>query len=507
MIQKVPKRLKKRVAEKAGGGRRKDDSLNIDVPHLQQRSRSFRFRRAVPDDLRDRVGKREWLHSLGRNEAAAIRACRMHTAKYDALIAHLRGTGANEVVDEEMIAAAEAEARALVAAGEEAIQTAFDNYFNESWNDWLAARVAYRKAGKDAKAPTPAAMPSLSPFHQAVLNAAGNGGRYIPSQVTISEAYQRDVQLYGGDRKDERPVALAVETFTAAVGADVDIRAIRREHVLTWISAQRDKGLGDRTISRRMEALSGIQWRWLRDHELQRSPVWTGHKLKRKEGRKRSRLPFHTTHLDAVETYIASGRSAPVVGRILHLMKALALGPSEAGGIMLADCAEDDPDCPYIWIRENALRGLKTDDTRERMLPLYGPALIAVREAAKEARAAKRTGLFFEPDEFDRNALSARLNKALRAAGIANSIRLTAYSYRHTMTEALKLKKTPRELRLYIEGHAGSGASEEDYGSALPMLPEMKAALEDAMTALGKVNLLQYTEEEKKIAPTKGRSR
>lgn len=492
--------------------------MNVKVPHLQTRGRRHRYRRNVPADLRDRVGKVEWLQALGRDETAAIRECRRLTLVHDALILRLRGKGGDDVADTKVIAAAEAEAQGLLAAGDAAIDAAVAGYIDDALTAWIETNIAGKRppgalktvGGKpviilDPKRPSPASKPGpqLSPFHKTVINAVGHGGRYIPSTVTIADAYQRDLQLYGEERKDERPVALAVDTFVAVVGP-IDIRAIKRNHVAAWIAAQREKELGDRTISRRMESLSGLQWRWLRDHEMERSSVWTGHKLKRKGGKK-ARLPFHTSHLEAIESYIAAGRSAPIVGRLLHLIKATGLGPSEAGGLMLSDIEENDKDCPYIWVRDNEIRTLKNDEGRERFLPLVGPALIAVRAAAKEARAANKSGLFFERDEFDRNALSARLNKALRSAGIAHSIRLTTYSYRHTIIAALKKKKTRREVRLYIEGHAGSGASEESYGESSEDRIEMKSALEAALAVLGEVDLLQYRPEEKAITPTRGR--
>jgi hypothetical protein len=44
----------KKSAKPKGGGRRKDDSVNLKIPHLQQRGQRWRYRRNVPADSRMR---------------------------------------------------------------------------------------------------------------------------------------------------------------------------------------------------------------------------------------------------------------------------------------------------------------------------------------------------------------------------------------------------------------------------------------------------------------------
>jgi len=59
-------------------------TMNLTVKHLFQRGSSWQFRRRVPDDVRDTIGKREWTKSLGAvAQDRAIEMARRQTAITD----------------------------------------------------------------------------------------------------------------------------------------------------------------------------------------------------------------------------------------------------------------------------------------------------------------------------------------------------------------------------------------------------------------------------------------
>lgn len=465
--------------------------VKIDAPYIQARGKTYRYRRIVPHTLRERLGRDEWVRSLKTADPIkAQQAAAKLAALHDVLIARM--TGNADIADATLIAAAEQQASELLKAGPAAVEEALVAFLGEVQTKWL------EEDGLRRRVPSP----GLEPFQQAVIQAADNGGRYVPQVVTISEAYALDLKLYGGNR-DERPIEIAVRHFKQHAG-DIDIRTIKREDVLKWIAGCRKAKLGDATIRRRMEALSAIQHRYLGDNNLPRSLVWTRHGLQGASGN--DRLAWHSTHLEAIERYIAAGRSAPVVGRLFHVMKLTGMGPAEAGGLMVAD-VDLESEVPHVWVRPNAFRELKDRKSknkyRARVLPLVGDALTAVQAAMADT---KGPGLFFQ--EFDANAISNRLGLALRSAGIAKSKRLTSYSYRHSYIDILKRSGMREDLRLYLEGHAGSKVTHR-YGAPIPELKEAREALEKALPLLGQVNPSIYRDDELVIdeEPAKARRR
>ena len=187
---------------------------------------------------------------------------------------------------------------------------------------------------------------------------------------------------------------------------------------------------------------------------------------------------------------------------ILRMMKCTGCGPGEVGGLVLADVSFDSK-VPYIWIRKNALRGVKAA-VRDRQIPLIGEALDAARNALKHAR--RRSGRksaddipLFTSFRLDRGAdsISAKLNKAIRSAGVPKSPRLVAYSFRHTLKEALRSAGVLNHLQDRIMGHTGEGRIPAGYGATLGDLSETKIALEAALECLGEVNPSIYSEAER----------
>lgn len=148
--------------------------------------------------------------------------------------------------------------------------------------------------------------------------------------------------------------------------------------------------------------------------------------------------------LDKIGTYLATKRLGPDTANILKMMKATGAGPAEIGGLSLADVSLDS-EIPHVWIRQNEIRGLKTV-VRDRRIPLIADALDATKDTVKRAKVKSKrkkpehVPLFasFGINGRGADSISAKLNKAIRTAGVPKSTRLVAYSFRHTMKEALR---------------------------------------------------------------------
>ena len=95
-----------------------------------------------------------------------------------------------------------------------------------------------------------------------------------------------------------------------------------------------------------------------------------------------------------------------------------------------------------------------------------------------------------------RGWFSAKLNAMIRRAGVPKSRRLTVYSFRHTMKEAMRSAGVADHVQRRVLGHAGQGVADR-YGSPQVRLSEACDALERAMAHLGDVDSAIYSAKER----------
>ncbi|WP_338419082.1 tyrosine-type recombinase/integrase [Marinicauda algicola] len=121
----------------------------------------------------------------------------------------------------------------------------------------------------------------------------------------------------------------------------------------------------------------------------------------------------------------------------MNMLRLTGCRPSEIAGLKVEDL-QLNTDIPYAMVRWTDDRRLKTPQSQRRV-PLVGVAL----EGARELARIRKTGWLFPslaPKDGQGNtnpAMSQRVNKLIRAAGIPKTEQLVAYSFRHTMIEAL----------------------------------------------------------------------
>ena len=132
-------------------------------------------------------------------------------------------------------------------------------------------------------------------------------------------------------------------------------------------------------------------------------------------------------------------------------------------------------------------------------MPLIGLALSAAREAQERANGPS---LFDGFDRYGRGAdsISAKINKAIRAAGVPRSPRLVAYSFRHGIAEALRRVGAPYHVARPLLGH--STREMADHYGAPQHLIEAQHWLGRALDVLGDVDDITYTDAERMESPT-----
>jgi len=306
--------------------------------------------------------------------------------------------------------------------------------------------------------------------------------------VKLSEAYKYDLNTHGGLR-DEKVFKVAFDSVISLMG-DVDIVRMTPKDVQVWIAKCEIKGQKPTTIKRRINALSSTINRYFRDHEIEKRNPFSKAGVKEGTGAKTDRLPFNRQHLKLIDRYFdLAPRLSDDIRRIVPLLKMTGARPLEIGGLDASDVLLDH-EFPHLWIRNNPHRRIKTKGS-ERRIPLVGDAL----EAARAAKSASPVGPIFSRTSHDTNSLSQRLNKFIRRAGVPKSSRLVAYSFRHTLEEALRTAGVREHTQKRIMGHTDSSITGR-YGAPAGMLEELQAALRSAEPLLGKVDASIYTEAE-----------
>jgi integrase len=284
---------------------------------------------------------------------------------------------------------------------------------------------------------------------------------------TISRASE----LYRVDRNLERlakPEQMALNQFIAFAG-DVALDEINRKTVRDWISwLAQTRSQSGATLKRRICSISAMCSTAIDHAELEIANPFTRQRLpKHDDG---FREPFTAAHLKLIDRWLESSAGSRPSGLIIRLLRGTGARPLEIGGLAAEDILLTG-EVAHILIRPNDYRGLKTVGSR-RMIPLVGDALVAARLCLATVQAG---ALFPEPCHHT-GSLSARINKAIRSTGVPKSNRLTAYSFRHTLQEAMRVSSVPFDVQQAVMGHAKRSMTER-YGAQQVSLERIRSGL------------------------------
>ncbi|MDH3738834.1 MAG: tyrosine-type recombinase/integrase [Alphaproteobacteria bacterium] len=415
----------------------------------------------VPPNIREAIGKTNWIKSWppGTSIAQIEREAKRLAAIHDQTIAATRVGNAEDV------------AKQLLAGSPGDVYWYLD-FVEQGEKDFGLRR---------------------DPQTAAIIRAIEGGGTYYPEVMPLTAALERDLNVYSAD-KDPRPFRYAIQSFVDTCG-DLGVTHIERRHVTDWLAAQRRDGLSPATVKRRYGTIKALVGRAMLDLGSDRRNPFDGFKMTEGDGTTK-RVPFSRAMLELIEDYLVSGRVGFEVVALIRIMRATGGTIGEVGGLAVDDVILDHA-TPHLLIRPNQLRRLKSA-ARTRPVPLVdSAALEAVTEAVE---AGGNTSQVFPGFHLERGAdlLSAKVVKAIRAAGVHKSPRLTAHSFRHTVAEALRVSGASYHLQRRILGHASRDESDM-YGSPVARLEELAGAMEKALEHLGEVDDSNYTEQERMI--------
>ncbi len=454
----------------------------IVVKNLTLRNGHFAYRKAVPKDLQPLLNKREWTKSFkGLTEAQATAKCQALNTLYDRQVKTIRGNGALRQTKQfaEDYVRQHPDLLDKTVVSEAGGYTLQDMELSALENDY----DRYVVNPDDPNSKFVDNMPSI--VHD-IVQTAMNDGIYVPATHKLSSIYDYYIeQRFKGET--DKPTKFAVDSLTNFLG-DKELSSIRRPDIQRWITECR-KIQKDSTIRRRLNALNAMVNKYLLDLELSepRNPfmqhgIGTNHSGNEK-------LPFNKAHLAAIDAYIRDSKISMRNKALLVLMKFTGAGLSELCGLEQRDVVLSTA-TPYIFIRPNSIRDHLKTEARERRIPLLSEAKTLVTPLKTDDSQKPLWG-----EIINTHSLSASLNKAIRAAGIPKSPRLTANCFRHTLEEAMRVAETPEVHQKAILGHSKKDITAK-YGAPSQSLEALLKTLKKAKKKLGEVYEDNYLPEE-----------
>lgn len=249
--------------------------------------------------------------------------------------------------------------------------------------------------------------------------------------------------------KYKNPRNAAVANFIQVVG-DLKVADIQRSHVLQFRNWFLDrigkKEISGDTANKQMRHIKDILHTVALDSEISKdfNHLFAETRVRRDTN---SRPSFEVSYVQ--ETLLNSGALSRLnddAQALVHMMADTGARESEILGLEPCDFFMED-EVPYIWIRENEIRALKTKWS-DRKIPLVGVSLKAARRIARTGITRYR----MNPD-----TASASINKYLRENKLKPTPKHTLYSLRHTFKDRLRDARAPTEVIDELMGHKTPG--------------------------------------------------
>lgn len=250
------------------------------------------------------------------------------------------------------------------------------------------------------------------------------------------------------------------------------ITNIRRSEANEFVARLIERGQSAETVRKYIAQIAPVLKLAIREFELDWKNHFEGLQIANKgEEPRHERLPYTQAQLRTVQS--ACREKDDSRRWLIAALSDTGARLSELLGMEQADVFLDAP-IPYIHIRPNDTRRLKTEDS-ERQVPLVGETLWAVRRAMESASEHLFPSLLPKARgiEFDSGSASAALGKWLKDNGLAGKGQ-ALHSFRHTMADRLRNAGVSKELLEAIGGWATGGMS-SGYGKGFSLETKREA--------------------------------
>lgn len=490
----------------------------VDIERVQLRNGIYHYRRRVPKDVSEELGLREWRESFGLRagqERQVIKRRDQKDLETDQLIQAVRsGDYDSELGEAISPQQAQQYARSLVTAHglterdlKDKISDNESRYLmlEDVWNTAKARLLdqGYSEAELEEAHSLDIALPNhpegitallteqMGTTDKKLVELLRDGKFKQESTPTLSKAYSDYLNQKEIHGKADKASKYAYESFLAFAG-DTPVDEIRRASAQQWVNQCITVGSqSPATVRRRINSLKAIVNRCFRMNEIEKLNPFSGLELPKNRGYSDSRLPFHTSHLNCINKLFSGElQVAEDVRLVLKIMKYTGMANQEAAGMEKSDLYLEGG-FPFVRLRPNETRASVKTEYRSRRVPIHHDLVDELRDyASRQSGEALFPKAAAKPDSF-----SARLNDAIRKSGVPRSKRLTAYSFRHTMKEAMRNARVPELTQRAILGHSSKEVADQ-YGPPERPLGELQEAVVNAIPLLGNVDQSIFTQAE-----------
>ena len=237
----------------------------------------------------------------------------------------------------------------------------------------------------------------------------------------------------------------AIRNFENAAGA-VPLHEIKRENALTfrswWLARVEKEGLKPYTANREINSLRRLVSVNFDIDGIER--VNPFHRVRLKDTKDRQRKPFTSEFIQS--QFLAPGKLdglKPELSILVRMLINTGARPSELIGLELAD-VDLAAEIPFIHIRKNGTRSLKTDHS-ERQIPLLGASLIAAHEFVELGGWGKWQG--------KNMYATSQINKYFRERELVTDKNQSLYSLRHWFQDQLTKNDVIDRAQAQLMGH------------------------------------------------------
>ncbi|PCI44148.1 MAG: hypothetical protein COB49_11440 [Alphaproteobacteria bacterium] len=248
-------------------------------------------------------------------------------------------------------------------------------------------------------------------------------------------------------KKWENPRKRAVLNFITACG-NMEVANIKREDIYRfrewWFQRIKNEGLNASSANKDLSHLRQVLSYARDNREIDLSVETLFTKMNFAEHDDQSRQPFETDYIQ--NTLLNPSKLSGMNEELQLFLFAMADTGARPNELLGLDASDGDimldAEIPYIFIRPNTIRRLKTSHSN-RKIPLVGASLYAFKNLPH--------GFVKYRNRSDQ--LSAALNKYLRTNGLFPTKNHTVYSLRHSFEDRLTAVEPPEKVQAALMGH------------------------------------------------------
>lgn len=424
-------------------------AIRVESRYLHQKGNVYYFRRRIPADVsRHYPDKREiMMFSLKTSDKKeAARLANTHALQQDALWRALRENP--DLDGPELRLAAEG----------------FLSCYGLKPGQW----AEYKRVGIEpdeffddlrhiGQVPdsVPTVMPEDLPPYAALASDMFFGKKVVPTLTETVELHNK-LKGQGGDAKATSGQANAVELLLSIAG-DLPMNRYAREHARAFVDTLLKRGVKTTTVKRYINYISPVFNTAIAEYTLSMPNVFANLTIAGFGEDKMKRPTFTLEELRAVQK--ACVERDDDMRWAIAMASDTGMRVAEIVGLRIDEIVLDKA-TPYVHVKKNEARRIKTEASSDRKVPLVGSAFWAAQRIVAEASQPYAFPRYIKDGAVKADHASNSLNKWLKSLGTEK----TMHSFRHTLRDRLRNVGTPTDAADRIGGWSSSRSVGESYG-------------------------------------------